>query len=123
MSKAQNRNIGEMGERIAEEFLKKKGYQIIERNWRSKFGEIDLICQKDKALVFVEVKTKRGEGWGSPEEMEDRRKLEKVRRMGEVYMANHTSEQARFMARVDVVAIVLNYDRSVARIDHYENVY
>ena len=113
-----NKTIGREGEKLAEEYLVKRGYKILERNWGSKWGEIDLICKRKNTLVFVEVKTKTGEEFGSPEEMVNRRKLEKVKRMAATYRL-----KVNGLRRIDVVAVVLNYDGSVGRIDHYENVY
>lgn len=116
--KQQNKNTGKIGEQIAESFLVKKGYEILERNWGNKWGEVDLIVEKNKIIVFVEVKTKIGEDWGTPEEMINKHKLGKVRRMGEVYLLEH-----EVACRVDVVAVVLETDGSVKRVTHYENVY
>ena len=115
MSKKQT---GKVGEEVAAEFLSKKGYKILERNWGSKWGEIDLIGQDGETLVFVEVKTKKGESWGRPEEMVNWRKLEQVKRMATLYRPEVDS-----LRRLDVVAVVLNYDGSIRRIDHYEAVY
>ncbi|MBI4034969.1 MAG: YraN family protein [Candidatus Chisholmbacteria bacterium] len=116
---------GKIGESLAESFLRKKGYKILQRNWRTKWGELDLVVQDGDTVVFVEVKTKRGDWFGTPEEMVNRRKIEKVRRMAEVYLAraDRKPEQARFTARVDVVAIVLGRGDQVVRMEHYENVY
>lgn len=124
MAKAQNKNTGKVGEEVAAEFLGKKGYKILERNWGSKWGEIDLIGQDGEILVFVEVKTKKGENWGRPEQMVNWHKLKQIRRMAEVYIVSRpTSPKASLGARIDVVAVVLNYDGSVGRVDHYEAVY
>jgi len=113
-----NSITGKKGEDIASEFLKNKGYEILERNWRNKFGEIDIIAKKKDVLVFVEVKTKIGELFGLPEEMVGRGKLQKIRHMATIYMNGKES-----LCRIDIVAIVLGDDSSVSRINHYENVY
>lgn len=113
-----NKNTGRAGEKLAEEYLQKKGYKMLQRNFRTKFGEIDLVCQDNDTLVFVEVKTKVGEEWGSPEEMVNRRKLDKIKRMAMVY-----APKDNILKRIDVVAVVLNYDNTLKRINHYEGVY
>ena len=113
-----NTVTGKKGEEIASEFLKNKGYEIVERNWRNKFGEIDIIAKKDNVLVFGEVKTKIGELYGLPEEMVGRGKLQKVRNMATVYLKGK-----EISCRIDVIAIVLADNGSVSRINHYENVY
>ena len=67
--KTKQQIVGQMGEDLAVKFLKKKGYKIIERNFRAdRFGEIDIIVKDKDELVFVEVKTKTDEQFGSPEE-------------------------------------------------------
>ena len=114
--KQQNKVIGKIGEDLAAEFLQKKGYQILKRNWGNKWGEIDVICRYGDITIFVEVKTKVGEDWGAPEEMVNKRKLFQVQRMASVYLAEGQK-------RLDVVAVVLNQDLTVKRINHYEAVY
>ncbi len=113
-----NTFTGKQGEDIAAELLKNNGYEILERNWRNKFGEIDIIAKKDNVLIFVEVKTKIGEQYGLPEEMVGRGKLQKVRNMALMYLKGK-----EIPCRIDVIAIVLSEDGSVSRLNHYENVY
>lgn len=113
-----NSVTGKHGEDVAVEMLKTKGFTVIERNWRNKFGEIDIIAQKDGVLVFVEVKAKIGELFGLPEEMVGCGKLQKVRHMATIYMNGK-----EIPCRIDVVAVVLSEDGQVTRLTHYENVY
>lgn len=112
-----NRKTGAIGEDIAAEVLRNKGYTILERNFSNKFGEIDIIARDKKILVFVEVKTKIGIEFGLPEEMVGKRKLYKIQHMAQLYMKGEL-----LPCRIDVVAIVLNEDNSVQRLTHYENV-
>ncbi len=115
-----NKITGAIGEEAAEEFLKNKGYEILERNFQTKFGEIDIIAKKDGVWVFVEVKTKSGEEFGEPWEMVDGRKLEKVKRMAELYlMKKRLGEVA---CRIDVVGVWLDIEGEVEKIEHWENV-
>lgn len=72
--------IGKQGEELAREFLKKKGFNIIAHNFRCRFGEIDLILRKNKAFRFVEVKYRRSEEYGLPQESVVKRKQGKIRR-------------------------------------------
>lgn len=118
MDKTQNRNIGRLGEQIAVELLKKKGYQILETNWGNKWGEVDVICEDNDVFVFVEVKTKVGQDFGSPEEMVGRRKLMQVQRIAGTYFP-----AVNFPRRIDVVAVVLDHDLKPIRTSHYEAVY
>lgn len=84
--KSDNKKTGNKGEELACGFLKKKGYLIVERNFRTRFGEIDIVCLDGEKLVFVEVKTKIGHDFGEPEEMVSKSKLAQVQRMGEVFV-------------------------------------
>lgn len=116
-----NKQTGGRGEREAEKLLRGKGYKILEMNWGSKWGEVDLICVDSGCVVFVEVKAKIGDGYGAPWQMVNRRKLDQVKRMGEVYLAERGWQDKA--CRIDVVGVVLDKNGKVINIDHYENVY
>ena len=118
MDRTKNKLIGKIGEDEAAKFLQKKGYVIVERNWGSKWGEIDIIAKDKDVTIFVEVKTKKGMDFGSPEEMVGPRKLNQIQRMANTYY-----QAANSPKRIDVVAIVLSWDLAIERINHYEAVY
>lgn len=118
--KVNNFLVGRKGEEIACNYLEKKGYGVVERNFRTRFGEIDIVCYDKKILVFVEVKTKIGHDFGEPEEMVNRSKVGKVKRMAEVYLQDNNLDVA---CRIDVVAIVLFPDGKIESIKHHEAVY
>src|SRR3989338_2199247 len=107
-----NLQTGKLGEEIAKEFLEKKGYNIIEQNYKTKYGEIDLVCQRGKEFIAVEVRTKKGDMFGTPEESLKKKKLRKI----------WLNAQARGATRIDAVCIVLKYDGGVERINHYEGI-
>lgn len=115
--KVWNKETGRMGERIAEEFLVKKGMELISRNFSMRFGEIDLIMRDNNIMVFVEVKTKKGLDWGRPEEMFTRGKYERVKRMASVYLKGK-----EIPCRIDMVAVVLNRENEAVSVQHYANV-
>ncbi len=115
--KTNNKGTGYRGEGLAAEYLRKKNFAILERNFSNKFGEIDIIAKDKNTLVFVEVKTKIGESFGSPEEMISRGKLQRIRNMATVYLQGKAAA-----CRIDVVAIVLDDFNEVLRLTHYENV-
>lgn len=102
----QRKQLGAQGEQWAREELEKRGYRVLETNWRSYLGELDIIAQKEGKIVFVEVKTKTGLGYGSPEEMVDRRKQWKLIRTAESYLEAQDLQNADW--RIDVVAIGLD---------------
>jgi putative endonuclease len=114
--------VGKHGENLAERFLKKKRYKIVERNYREKWGEIDIIAlSPDKTLVFVEVKTVTGpESYVEPEEHLTRTKLERLQRTAELYANSANNMISDNGWRVDLVAIILEGD--TAKVRHYENI-
>lgn len=112
-----NRLTGKLAEDFATSALTKKGYQVIKRNFSTRFGEIDIIAKDKDILVFVEVKAKTGIDFGLPEEMINKRKLAKVKRMAEVYLNGKS-----VLCRIDVVAIVLGQNNNLIRLTHYQNV-
>lgn len=78
--------LGGLGEAHAENYLKKNGYKILERNYRTKIGEIDLIAEKDEMVVFVEVKARVNTKFGQPKEAVNFHKQFKIRKVAEEYL-------------------------------------
>ncbi|MBI4373100.1 MAG: YraN family protein [Candidatus Omnitrophica bacterium] len=104
--KESNQTTGRQGERIGEDYLKARGYQILERNVRSPLGEIDLVARHQDILVFVEIKTRRANTFGLPEESVDRRKRSRLIRLASWYLAQHPKSNPQ--VRFDILAIELN---------------
>jgi putative endonuclease len=111
--------VGKMGEELAKSFLKKQGYKIIEQNYKTKYSEIDLVASKQKMLVFVEVRTKIGENFGTPEETINKNKIRKLLGNAKAYMFIKKWDG---LSRIDAICIVLKPDYSVDRLNHYENI-
>ncbi len=117
--------IGKIGENFAKEFLKKQGYRIIEQNYKTKYAEIDLIAEKSagffgkKELVFIEVRTKIGENFGSPEDTLNKSKLRKVMQNALAYSA---FKKWQGTSRIDAICIVLKADCTISRLTHHENI-
>lgn len=103
LSKGNTRSYGQLGEEYALKLLEKNGYEILEKNFRSKFGEIDIVAKREDTLIFVEVKTRWSKKYGAPEEAVTPRKLARIKRVGEFYALIHPSLPRKM--RVDVVAI------------------
>lgn len=103
MKKRHNQKVGKMGEQTAARFLENQGYKILAKNYRYQKGEIDIIAQNAKELVFVEVKTNLGENFGEPE---DRVGLAKQRQIARVAMGYLQSEKLYDVdCRFDVISI------------------
>lgn len=112
-----NKQLGGRGQETAEQYLVGKGMELIMRNYSTRFGEIDLIMKDKNIMVFVEVKTKTGGDFGTPEEMFTRGKYERVRRMGITYLKGK-----EVACRIDMVGVVMDQAGQVADIRHYEAV-
>jgi putative endonuclease len=118
-SKEQNLRVGRLGEELAREHLRKKGYKVLEQNYRTRYAEIDLIVKEKDTLVIVEVRTKIGERFGTPEDTLNNKKLQKVKKNAAAYAAQSKWNK---VYRVDAVCIVLAEDHSVQRFNHYINI-
>jgi putative endonuclease len=118
-----NKILGERGENIAKKYLGSKGYKIIEQNFETKFGEIDLIAAMDKKLIFVEVKLKVCEDFGRPEEMINHHKLRQIESTGIIYLQKFPEIDKYYCQKqIDAVCIVLGREGEIIRINHYENI-
>ena len=114
-----NLRTGKIGEEIAKKYLEKKGYKILEQNYKTKYGEIDTIARQGKELVIVEVRTKIGENFGTPEESLNKKKIRKLWLNALAYAAK-SYWQGKY--RVDAVCIVLKPDLTLERLSHYQSV-
>jgi putative endonuclease len=104
----QKQKTGEKGETIAEHHLKKKGYKILEKNYRTKLGEIDIIAKDKKTIVFVEVKTRRSWQFGNPKGAVTPAKQRKISMVALQYLKAIDRHDTK--ARFDVVAITATRD-------------
>lgn len=99
------RRLGSWGEEKAAEFLRGQGYRIVERNWRCAIGELDLIAWDGECLAFVEVRTRRGRSYGTPEESITPAKRAKLIELAQAYLQEHPELDCNW--RIDVVAVEL----------------
>lgn len=118
------REVGNIGEEIASNYLESRGYKVISRNYRRKWGEIDLICEKLGTIRFVEVKAISVEDFSrerpyEPEDLVDQRKLKKVARTAALYM-EEAGDDREF--QIDVVGVLLHMQNKVARCRLFEQV-
>lgn len=95
--------IGRMGEDAAAKALKKNGYGIVAKNFRCRFGEIDIIAKDGKTLVFVEVKTRASDAFGTPGASVDARKQQRIITASSIYMHENGLDEAQ--VRFDVVGV------------------
>lgn len=109
--KIHNRSIGTFGERAVADFLTSRGFLILERNWRIKEGEIDIIATSpDKTFVFVEVKTRTSQAYGHPLEAITREKAHRLQRLALAWLATHQCFGSDY--QVDCAAVLISPDGS-----------
>lgn len=106
---------GRLGESLACDALAKRGYGIVERNWRCASGEIDIVARDGACWVFVEVKTRRGHAAGLPEDGLTERKAERLAELGQIYLGEHDLGNVDW--RIDLVAIELDARDGVRRLN------
>jgi len=111
--------VGKLGEKAAQKFLKKQGYRIRETGFRCRHGEIDIIAQQKDYLVFVEVRTKSNLDFGTPEESITAAKKKKLVTLALTYTSTHQNLPPLW--RIDVVAIELDDKGKLKRIELIEN--
>jgi len=111
---------GQWGEEIAARHLAAQGYQILARNARTAYGEIDIVARQGAEVVFVEVKTRTTLAFGWPEEAVTPRKLSHIARAALAWLAEHPELDAPW--RVDVIAVRLSPGDERVEIRHFEDV-
>jgi len=112
-------DTGKLGEELARNYLKKKGYRVIETNYRTRFGEIDIVATHNKMLVFVEVRTKNSTTFGTPEESITAKKARHLRAAAYLYLRAH--QNVPEMWRIDFVAVEIDDKNKPTRIEIFEN--
>ena len=111
---------GAAGEDRAAAYLTEKGFRVLTRNYRSRFGEIDIIAEDGRYLLFAEVKTRRSSSLVGPAEAVTAAKQARIAKTAMLYLQNHpTGLQPRF----DVIAVVVGKDRSLQKLEHIENAF
>ncbi|MCB2288371.1 YraN family protein [Clostridium sp. CS001] len=119
--KSFNKDIGSLGEDISEGYFENLGYNILDKNFRCKCGEIDLIVVNNGYICFVEVKTRYGINFGIPAESVSFSKQHKIYKTAQMYIM--TRHIVNFNFRFDVVEIILNHDNNDFLINHIEDAF
>ncbi len=105
-----NKSTGDEGEELAAVYLQKHGYTILERNYRFRHWEVDIIASKEKFLHFFEVKTRRSNRFGNPEESIGRDKMTCLKNVAEEYQYQHPTWK---YIQFNVLAITMNYGEPI----------
>lgn len=98
-------DLGRAGEDRAVQHLESRGYLVLDRNWRCAQGELDIVAREGDALCFIEVKTRRGSGFGHPFDAVDERKRRRLWQLAHAWVRAHRDAGARTM-RIDVIGII-----------------
>ncbi len=115
------KEIGDFGESIAVKYLEQKGYDIVERNFRMKCGELDIIAQDGECLVFVEVKTRKSNRFGEPSEYVDYKKQQRIKKTAMIYADSENTDM-----RFDVVEVLYEEkygEMYLVEVNHIENAF
>lgn len=119
--KSFNKDIGALGEELSENYLKNLGYKILQKNFRCKCGEIDLIAVNKGYICFIEVKTRYGTTYGIPAESVSSSKQHKIYRTAELYIIKKNIINKNF--RFDVIEVLLNTSNNDFLINHIEDAF
>lgn len=111
--------LGSKGEDLAIQFLKKKGYRIIKRNYKTSVGEIDIIARDGNTIVFVEVKTRTDDSFGYPFEAVNKKKRQKLKNLALLYLKRQVKESP---VRFDVLSIFYTDGRE-REIEHIKDAF
>jgi putative endonuclease len=111
--------FGEIGERVAERWLRRKGWRIMQRRFRNGHRDIDLVAERDGLVAFVEVKARKGVEFGLPVEAVNWRKQRELRRSAHVWIERHGRPEDAY--RFDVIGVLVA--GSTVRIRHVENAF
>ncbi|MGY3213284.1 YraN family protein [Mucilaginibacter sp. HD30] len=116
---ASHNDLGRKGELMAKLYLEQQGYEIMDENWCHGKAEIDLIAYKDKVIIFTEVKTRTGNGFGEPEDFVDNRKQRLLADAADeyIYLMNHQGE-----VRFDIIAILFKNEENY-KLNHIEDAF
>lgn len=121
MTPTARQGLGAAGERLARRHLEQRGYQFIAANWRCSSGELDLVMRDGEVLVFVEVKTRRGDRLGAAEEAVTGAQANRLLIAAQCFLAERADLVDPFW-RIDLVAVTLAPSGAVSRLSHVENV-
>lgn len=119
---AERNELGRYGEQLAAQYLQRHGYELLAANVRCRLGEIDLIAARGGFLVFVEVKQRKSDAYGSAAAFVDARKQQRIRLTAEYWLQRHPDER---QPRFDVIEVYLPYgiNTRFPRINHIENAF
>ena len=118
-----NKQFGELGENTAVKYLENKGYTIIETNYSTRYGELDIICKKDGILIIAEVKTRSQARFGAAAEAVTKSKINKIKRTTEEYIIQNNIDCPIRFDVIEVYARKYNDEILIEEINHIEDAF
>ena len=115
--------LGQLGEDLAVRELVRRGFQIVDRNWRCQIGEVDVVARSDEVWTLFEVRARRGRTHGTPEESVTPAKLERMADVALMYLSEHDVNVHEVDWRIGLVAVEMDKVGRLVRIDVYENLW
>jgi len=116
------RQLGKKGEEFAIEYLKQRGYNILRQNYRAgRLGEIDLIASRENRIVFIEVKSRTGDSYGTPAEAVSYKKQNTIKRVASCFLKECGEPDSE--VQFDVIEIIMTKDISLMDINHIEQAF
>lgn len=115
------KHIGLIGEELAANHIKNEGYNILERNYRTKLGELDIIARDQNIIIFIEVKTRTSNAYGTPSEAVNYKKQQTIRKLSQQYIKHKKLDNSCLGYRFDVIEVKLAGKKY--KIDHMENAF
>ncbi|MBE0429242.1 MAG: YraN family protein [Thermoleophilia bacterium] len=121
----QRRQRGRAGEALAGAYLEIQGYGILHANYRSRYGEIDIIARRGRTVAFIEVKARRSKSFGEPFESVGLRKQSQIRRMALMWVAAHQSDPSLrdCVFRFDIISVLFDAEGSLIDVRHMEDAF
>lgn len=116
-----NRDIGTYGEDLSAEYLKRNSYSIISRNFRTRCGEIDIICKKNDLIIFLEIKSRYNYNYGSPIEAITYSKQKQIIKLCKYYI--YINNLINYNYRFDVIEVLLNKENNLYSINHISDAF
>jgi putative endonuclease len=124
MSKDVRHRLGQLGEQLAAEHLKRRGFEIVERNYRTRWGELDIVAYDGTTLAFCEVKTRRmAPGEGNPLDAVGKLKRSRVRKMAGSWLIERVERPYARSLRFDAIGVTFDPSGRLAGIEHLEGAF
>ena len=115
---SEHNDLGKLGEKMAAELLRKKGYNILAQNYFFGKAEVDIVAGKDNQLIFVEVKTRQSSYLSDPEYTVSMKKQKQVIKAADAYVKEHDLD---FESRFDIITVIVN--KEYTKVDHLEDAF